>query len=123
GGWGVRFDARLVLPPSNDDKAFTIEGEALLSLYRDFGYKEAPKAPPPPKDDDPDKDGIKGEMDQCPDDAEDKDNFQDEDGCPDPDNDGDGVPDESDQCPTEAEDKDNFQDEDGCPDPDNDGDG
>ena len=54
---------------------------------------------------------------------EDKDGFQDEDGCPDPDNDGDGIPDAADKCPNEPEDKDGFQDEDGCPDPDNDGDG
>jgi OOP family OmpA-OmpF porin len=123
GGWGVRFDARLLLPPSNEDKTFTIEGEALLSLYREWGRKEAPKAPPPKTDDDPDKDGIVGASDQCPDDAEDKDGFEDENGCPDPDNDGDGVPDESDKCATEPEDKDNFQDDDGCPDPDNDEDG
>jgi outer membrane protein OmpA-like peptidoglycan-associated protein len=55
--------------------------------------------------------------------AEDKDGFQDEDGCPDPDNDGDGIPDVVDKCPNEPEDRDGFQDEDGCPDPDNDGDG
>ena len=54
---------------------------------------------------------------------EDKDGFQDDDGCPDPDNDGDGIPDVRDKCPNEAEDKDGFQDEDGCFDPDNDGDG
>ncbi|HEX7972055.1 MAG TPA: OmpA family protein, partial [Thiobacillus sp.] len=54
---------------------------------------------------------------------EDKDGFQDEDGCPDPDNDGDGIPDDLDRCPLDPEDTDGFQDEDGCPDPDNDGDG
>ena len=48
---------------------------------------------------------------------EDKDGFQDEDGCPEPDNDGDGIPDAADKCPNEPEDKDGFQDEDGCPDP------
>jgi OmpA-OmpF porin, OOP family len=123
GGWGVRFDARLLMPPSNEDKAFTIEGELLASLYRDFGYKEAKKAPPPRVDDDPDKDGIVGAADQCPDEPEDKDGFQDEDGCPDPDNDGDGIPDADDKCPNEPEDKDGFQDDDGCPDLDNDEDG
>lgn len=34
--------------------------------------------------------------------AEDKDGFQDADGCPDDDNDGDGVPDAQDQCVNEA---------------------
>jgi OOP family OmpA-OmpF porin len=72
---------------------------------------------------DRDGDGIKDDRDKCPTEPEDKDGFQDEDGCPDPDNDGDGIPDASDKCPNEPEDKDGFQDEDGCPDLDNDGDG
>ncbi|MCA9543401.1 MAG: OmpA family protein, partial [Myxococcales bacterium] len=62
------------------------------------------------------------EVDKCPDDPEDKDGFQDEDGCPDPDNDQDQILDVDDKCPLEPEDKDGFQDVDGCPDPDNDGD-
>jgi outer membrane protein OmpA-like peptidoglycan-associated protein len=72
---------------------------------------------------DRDGDGIPDGVDACPDEPEDKDGFQDEDGCPDPDNDGDGIPDSRDKCPTDPEDKDGFQDEDGCPDPDNDSDG
>jgi hypothetical protein len=76
-----------------------------------------------PRVHDRDGDGLDDELDQCPDLAEDKDGFQDEDGCPDGDNDDDGVPDASDKCPTLKEDEDGFQDEDGCPDPDNDGDG
>jgi outer membrane protein OmpA-like peptidoglycan-associated protein len=72
---------------------------------------------------DRDGDGIPDAIDQCPDEPEDKDGFQDEDGCPDPDNDKDGIPDALDKCPDEPEDKDGFQDEDGCPDDDNDGDG
>jgi outer membrane protein OmpA-like peptidoglycan-associated protein len=54
---------------------------------------------------------------------EDKDNFRDDDGCPDPDNDGDGVRDEDDKCPLLAEDIDMFEDTDGCPEFDNDKDG
>jgi outer membrane protein OmpA-like peptidoglycan-associated protein len=72
---------------------------------------------------DADRDRIPDDIDQCPNEAEDYDNFQDEDGCPDLDNDGDGIPDSDDKCPDEPEDIDGFQDEDGCPDPDNDGDG
>jgi outer membrane protein OmpA-like peptidoglycan-associated protein len=72
---------------------------------------------------DNDGDGIPNKADKCPDEAEDKDGFQDEDGCPDPDNDNDGIKDAQDKCPLQAEDKDGFQDEDGCPDPDNDKDG
>jgi outer membrane protein OmpA-like peptidoglycan-associated protein len=71
---------------------------------------------------DPDGDGIVGKADHCPKEPEDRDGFQDADGCPDPDNDGDGVLDASDRCPNEPEDRDGFQDDDGCPDPDNDGD-
>jgi outer membrane protein OmpA-like peptidoglycan-associated protein len=72
---------------------------------------------------DSDQDGIPNRLDKCMYEAEDKDKFQDEDGCPDPDNDGDGILDVQDKCPDEAEDKDGFQDEDGCPDLDNDNDG
>ncbi|HWU91589.1 MAG TPA: OmpA family protein, partial [Kofleriaceae bacterium] len=126
-GFGVRFDARLLLPPSSQSSSVTADFELLASIYRDFSFKKKPVVTPkkeePPKDEDPDKDGIVGAADQCPTEAEDKDGFQDEDGCPDLDNDGDGVADSADQCPMEAEDKDGFQDEDGCPDLDNDNDG
>ena len=72
---------------------------------------------------DRDGDGILDAVDRCPDEPEDKDGFQDDDGCPDEDNDNDGIPDAVDKCPNEPEDFDGFQDEDGCPDPDNDNDG
>lgn len=72
---------------------------------------------------DNDGDGINNKEDKCPDQAEDKDGFQDEDGCPDLDNDKDGIADVNDKCPLEAEDKDGFQDNDGCPEADNDKDG
>lgn len=72
---------------------------------------------------DSDEDGIYDQLDLCPDEPEDRDGFEDEDGCQDLDNDRDGIVDVKDKCPDEAEDKDNFQDEDGCPDPDNDEDG
>ena len=72
---------------------------------------------------DTDGDGIPDAQDLCPTEPEDKDGFDDEDGCPDPDNDQDGIPDKLDKCPNEPEDKDGFQDDDGCPEVDNDGDG
>ena len=72
---------------------------------------------------DRDGDGIPNKVDKCPDVPEDKDGFEDEDGCPDEDNDGDGIKDINDKCPNDAEDFDGFEDEDGCPDPDNDQDG
>ncbi|HEX8113930.1 MAG TPA: OmpA family protein [Kofleriaceae bacterium] len=120
-GWGLRLDLRLLFPPSSKDNGFTEDFEALISVYKELG-RQAPK-PAAPVDDDPDKDGIRGAADKCPNEPEDKDGFQDEDGCPDLDNDNDGIPDAQDKCPNEPEDKDGFQDEDGCPDPDNDGDG
>jgi OOP family OmpA-OmpF porin len=76
-----------------------------------------------PREHDADHDGVKDDVDQCPELAEDKDGFEDADGCPDWDNDDDGVGDADDKCPTEKEDANGFQDADGCPDPDADKDG
>jgi outer membrane protein OmpA-like peptidoglycan-associated protein len=88
--------------------------------------KPAPPRRPEPRPDplaDRDRDGIPDVRDKCPDEPEDKDGFEDEDGCPDLDNDKDGIPDAKDKCPNEPEDFDGFEDEDGCPDLDNDKDG
>ena len=65
---------------------------------------------------DRDGDGIPDRDDLCPDEPEDKDGFQDEDGCPDPDNDGDGILDKDDKCPNEPETVNGVDDFDGCPD-------
>jgi outer membrane protein OmpA-like peptidoglycan-associated protein len=72
---------------------------------------------------DRDHDGIYDVHDRCPDEPEDRDGFQDGDGCPDKDNDNDTIPDAQDKCPNEGEDLDQFEDEDGCPELDNDKDG
>lgn len=72
---------------------------------------------------DRDGDGLIDTEDACPDDPEDKDGFEDADGCPDLDNDKDGILDTADTCPNKPEDKDGFEDVEGCPDPDNDKDG
>lgn len=56
----------------------------------------------------------------CRNEPEDVDQFEDEDGCPDPDNDRDTILDVNDKCPNDPEDFDGFEDEDGCPDKDND---
>jgi outer membrane protein OmpA-like peptidoglycan-associated protein len=76
-----------------------------------------------PVDEDRDGDGVLNIHDECPDEPEDRDAFEDGDGCPDPDNDADGFLDADDECPREAEDEDGFEDGDGCPDLDHDGDG
>jgi OmpA-OmpF porin, OOP family len=72
---------------------------------------------------DSDGDGVNNMNDGCPMQMEDRDGFQDSDGCPDLDNDDDKVADNEDKCPSEAEDKDGFEDDDGCPELDNDKDG
>ncbi|MCU1277473.1 MAG: OmpA/MotB domain protein [bacterium] len=68
---------------------------------------------------DRDGDGIKDDVDKCPDDPEDFDDFEDEDGCPDPDNDRDGILDRDDRCPNEPGPVENH----GCPLSDRDKDG
>jgi outer membrane protein OmpA-like peptidoglycan-associated protein len=66
---------------------------------------------------DADKDGIDDANDRCPGDAEDKDQFRDDDGCPELDNDHDRILDVDDKCPNEPETYNAREDEDGCPDP------
>ncbi len=82
------------------------------------GVSLAPSFDPNARDSD--KDGIVNALDRCPKDPEDKDGWQDDDGCPELDNDKDGLTDDVDRCPDDAEDLDEFQDSDGCPDVDND---
>ncbi len=103
-----------------------------LGLTRGMGAPDArvvlqlaaatPREKPPQ---DTDGDGLLDPQDDCPRRAEDRDGFEDADGCPDPDNDGDGILDADDQCRDEPETQNGHEDEDGCPDevPDSDGDG
>src|SRR5678816_4188986 len=65
---------------------------------------------------DRDRDGIPDARDRCPDEPEDRDGFEDSDGCPDLDNDRDGIPDARDKCPNEPETINGKDDDDGCPD-------
>ena len=81
------------------------------------GPKESQGCPAVAKDSD--SDALPDDIDRCPLDPEDRDGFQDEDGCPDADNDGDGVVDKADQCPLEA----GAIETRGCPVQDRDGDG
>jgi hypothetical protein len=48
---------------------------------------------------DQDGDGVRDDVDQCPTLAEDRDGFEDADGCPEADNDDDGIVDSEDACP------------------------
>jgi OOP family OmpA-OmpF porin len=128
---GLRADGRIMGPwtvlgfPKGDRmSAQGPDWEVLGSVYLNFGEIERVNVTVIKESSgDRDGDGIPDNLDKCPNEPEDKDGFQDEDGCPDLDNDGDGIPDALDKCPNEPEDKDGFQDEDGCPDLDNDGDG
>ena len=72
---------------------------------------------------DSDVDGVLDRDDKCAGSREDKDGFEDEDGCLDPDNDGDRILDADDRCRDAAETVDGFKDDDGCPDLDDDKDG
>ena len=127
---GLRLDGRILVPwtaldpviPKGNTRA-PYDGpdfQVLVAAFLNFGVIQKVVIE---SSGDRDGDGIPDNLDKCPDEPEDKDGFQDEDGCPDLDNDGDGIPDALDKCPNEPEDKDGFQDEDGCPDPDNDNDG
>jgi hypothetical protein len=71
---------------------------------------------------DRDKDGIPDDADKCPDQPEDKDGFEDFDGCPDPDDDADGIPDKEDACPRVKGEPSTDPTRNGCPNPDRDGD-
>jgi OOP family OmpA-OmpF porin len=137
--WNNRrpYNGDAVMQPSNIQKA----PNYISSGYPDFNYFVKPVSACKGKGEngsdigliseqmvvslatDVDGDGIPDEMDQCADVPEDRDNFEDQDGCPDYDNDKDGIYDAQDQCPDQPEDRDGFQDLDGCPDPDNDKDG
>ena len=128
--FGLRLDGRVMAPAAIAHKIAKVgsetgyggpDWEILLAAYMGFGAEKAPPPAPPPApapvvDKDTDGDGIPDSIDKCPNEPEDKDGFQDEDGCPDPDNDGDGILDVNDKCPNEPETFNGYQDSDGCPD-------
>ncbi|MGE0786171.1 MAG: OmpA family protein [Sandaracinaceae bacterium] len=110
-----RAEEHFVLAEPNGRAAFRLSPAARCAP-RDVEIESRPG--------DRDGDGILDPDDQCPDDPEDRDGYEDEDGCPeDQDSDGDGITDRLDACPVEPEDADGYQDDDGCPELDNDLDG
>jgi outer membrane protein OmpA-like peptidoglycan-associated protein len=104
---------------STHDTTILAGGVAVeLPVWPWGGERAAPKpAVVAAVDPDPDHDGILGAADRCPNEPEDKDGFQDDDGCPDLDDDADGVPDKDDACPRLFGSATTF----GCPDSDSDG--
>lgn len=97
-----------------------VAGSAQFRLFASVGYLPmAQKKPVPQKkpvvDLDPDRDGLIGANDRCPEEWGPPENQ----GCPDIDTDKDGLVDRLDKCPKEPGPKENQ----GCPDTDRDGDG
>ena len=90
-------------------------GSPRARVFVSAGYTPFPEAAGAA---DRDGDGLPDTADKCPAEPEDKNGFEDADGCPDGtrDTDGDQIPDAKDRCPAEAEDANGFEDADGCPD-------
>lgn len=115
-GWALSFVYDISLALEDYATPFT-------AAYPDLALAGAISYQLPLGGRDTDGDGIPDRRDQCPRQPEDRDGFEDADGCPDWDNDLDGIPDAIDGAPLAREDLDGFADTDGVPDPDNDGDG
>lgn len=82
---GVRLLAGLEAPIA--------PGVGSAAFRATFGVAFAPRAT------DVDGDSVGDDVDRCPDFAEDRDGFDDSDGCPEADNDADGIADAVDACP------------------------
>ncbi len=115
-GLGLRTDLNWVLNLGTEN--WENRGDQFIDLEWTGGIHFLP-----PGVRDADDDGIEDDLDSCPESAEDFDEFEDTDGCPEADNDGDKIIDMQDQCPLDPEDWDDFEDGDGCPEADNDQDG
>jgi outer membrane protein OmpA-like peptidoglycan-associated protein len=120
--WRARY--RLTLADALSEGDATLEAWALVHNGSDEDWDgvslvlEPTRPTPSPSraPGDPDGDGIGDADDLCSTEAEDRDAFEDADGCPDPDNDQDRILDEDDQCPNEPETYNGTDDGDGCPD-------
>jgi len=97
-----------VLLSTSDRIALGHDHDVYVMLGAEFGLTQAVGVPIfrsivsvgwTPRDHDKDGDGIPDDLDQCPDIPEDKDGFEDTDGCPELDNDEDGIIDREDACP------------------------
>lgn len=106
--------------------------DAYVLVGADFGLNDAVGVPIvraiasigwAPREHDMDHDGVKDDVDGCPEIPEDKDGFEDSDGCPEIDNDDDGILDKEDACPNVAGVESKDPKKNGCPIPDQDGDG
>lgn len=100
--------ATLKLKSKNYSKSLRLSGQANSRIAK-LDAKNI-KCP------DIDRDGIKTPLDLCPMEAEDRDGFEDKDGCPEWDNDQDSIVDAKDLCPGLPESINQYKDGDGCPD-------
>jgi hypothetical protein len=105
--------------------------DAFLLVGGDFGLGSAVGVPTfrgvvalgwAPHEHDMDHDGVKDDVDGCPEIPEDQDGFEDTDGCPEIDDDDDGVIDREDACPRTAGVESKDPKKNGCPIADADGD-
>jgi OOP family OmpA-OmpF porin len=106
----------LKVNPTREWEIFGGPGIGLLPGYGVPTYRGFVGVRFTPTRHDRDGDGVSDDQDRCPDQPEDRDRFEDADGCPDNDDDSDGIPDAQDQCPMDKETINGFEDEDGCPD-------
>lgn len=108
--FGPRIDYREILALDQEDFPTRDAGLLSFGFSVEFGLFDPELALARPHSaaaaqgvlavaEDSDHDGVVGEADLCPLEAEDFDTFQDTDGCPELDNDGDGVLDSNDRCP------------------------
>lgn len=115
-GWSVRADLRALVVPARGTSLVSGEFEISVSLYRALGQGRATRGPHAQEAADGDRDQIPDSADACPTRAEDRDRFEDEDGCPDIDDDRDEVLDVVDRCRRDPETANGYRDLDGCPD-------
>ncbi len=106
--------------------------DTFVTVGGEIGLNQAVGVPPfraivgvgwTPRAHDLDGDGVKDDVDGCPEIPEDKDGFEDSDGCPEIDNDDDGIVDKEDACPNVKGVASSDPKKNGCPAPDADGDG
>lgn len=116
-GWNLRIEARTALAPARGADLAAFDFEITASVYRAFGADPGPSRA---RSDaallDQDGDGIPDAQDACPEHPEDRDGFEDHDGCPDIDDDRDEILDDVDACRLAPENVNGYQDADGCPD-------
>jgi outer membrane protein OmpA-like peptidoglycan-associated protein len=117
-GFVLRFDARVSILPGHDK---VVTPELDIGFGIEFSTGRRPRTSGEDdvaanKPSDLDGDGITDDKDMCGDRPEDKDGFEDQDGCPDIDNDNDRILDIADKCPSVPETYNGFEDDDGCPD-------